>query len=552
MKDKVRKWAVILTAAALLLTGCGTGHGKTAVNAPSAKERQPDETIDTFSDVHLRGRIVKFADMEYIRPEMDELEELLHAVSKAADGSDPAAVEDAVLDFYDAYDRFYTAYSISDIYYSGDLTDSRWEEENSFCVSNAPEADAMLDELYYILAASPVRAALETDEYFGEGFFEAYDGESVYDAETLSLMEQEAALQNQYYSLQGSDFDLGSEEYYDDCAEEQILVLADLIRVRNRLAAHLGYDSYPEFAGDWYYYRDYTAEQSDCLLEEIRTELVPLYREAAASGDVWDLLTPCTENETLAFAAALARALGGDAEKAFALMMRGELYDIAYSDHKYNSSFETWITSYGEPFLFMNPEGDTYDWLTIAHEFGHFCNDYACGGAANGIDVAEFFSQGMEYLALCYGGNTEDLTEVKLADSLAIYVEQACYAAFEQRMYGLADEELTVEGLCGLYERTALEYGFDAVGYDPREFVTVTHFYTNPMYIISYIVSNDAAMQIYEMELAHSGSGLECYMSELDSEEPYFMAFLEEAGLEDPFGKGHMAEVRSLFEERLL
>ena len=34
-----------------------------------------------------------------------------------------------------------------------------------------------------------------------------------------------------------------------------------------------------------------------------------------------------------------------------------------------------------------------------------------------------------------------------------------------------------------------------------RDFVVIGHFYTDPMYIISYVVSNDAAFQLYQMEL---------------------------------------------------
>ena len=73
----------------------------------------------------------------------------------------------------------------------------------------------------------------------------------------------------------------------------------------------------------------------------------------------------------------------------------------------------------------------------------------------------------------------------------------------------------------------------------------MTHFYTNPMYIISYVVSNDAAMQLYQLELEEAGAGLTRYEENLDTWEMYFLAFLEEAGLQSPFDR--VAEVREFF-----
>ena len=169
----------------------------------------------------------------------------------------------------------------------------------------------------------------------------------------------------------------------------------------------------------------------------------------------------------------------------------------------------------------------------------------ASSGSGAGVDVLEIFSQGMEYLSLPYGQEPETLTRVKLADSLCTYVEQSCYAAFEERMYSLPEAELTPEGLRNLYALTAKEFGIDEALFDSRDFVTVTHFYTNPMYIISYVVSNDAAMQLYQLELAESGAGRSRYEKNLDTLEMYFLAFLEEAGLRSPFDR--VAEVRDFF-----
>ena len=241
--------------------------------------------------------------------------------------------------------------------------------------------------------------------------------------------------------------------------------------------------------------------------------------------------------------------MGGTILDAFRLMEDAQLYDIAYGENKFNSSFEVYLTSYYEPFLFLNPTLSRYDCLTLAHEFGHFCNDYACYGSYSGLEVTEIFSQGMEYLALCYGEDTEDLARLKMADSLSVYVEQAAFASFEQRMYTLTGEDLTVENLYALYDEIAAAYGFDTPGYDPREFISITHFYTNPLYVISYVVSNDAAMQIYQLELEDPGAGLALMEESLYTQQYYFQDFLQEAGLENPFTQEQLQKAKAVFSE---
>ncbi|MBQ8833845.1 MAG: hypothetical protein IJ001_02835 [Oscillospiraceae bacterium] len=518
---KIRVLALIL-AAAVLLSGCMS-----------------------------YGGIIDYEDMEYTRPDLTQIQDSYDAFCQTAAGDDAEAVIEAIYDFYDDYDWFYTCYNLADIRYCSDLTDIYWEQEYNYCMELTDDVDALLEEMYYVLADSPCREALEAEEYFGEGFFDDYEGENLWDAAFSSLLEQEAQLQMEYYALseEALAYPSGSVELYDACGQEMGQLLVELIKVRQDMAAYWNYDDYAQFANDFYYYRDYTPQQADALLEEIRTELVELYR-AVNADDVWTLAdVPSTEEETFAFVRGAAKAMGGTVWDGFQMMEGAGLYDIAYGENKYGASFEVYLTSYYSPFVFMNSSLTRYDCLTLAHEFGHFCNDYACYGSYAGIDVMEVFSQGMEYLSLCYGENTEDLTRLKMADSLCIYVEQAAFAQFEQEMYRLEGDDLSVEGLNGLYEEVILRYGFDSLGYDPREYVEITHFYTNPMYIISYVVSNDAALQLYQLEQEQPGAGLAKLEDNLESEEYYFLSFLTAAQLESPFAEGRIKEVRETFEK---
>ena len=497
--------------------------------------------------------VVSYDEMEYTRPDMQAVEDAFDRACTAAAGDKLEIVIDRIWEFYDVYDRFFTDYSLADIRYCCDLTDEYWEAEYNFCAENSARVDAMLEELYYALAKSPCLPSLESPKYFGEGYFDSYQGENNWDAEFTALLEAESALVARYYDLsaQTAAYESGSPEFYDACFEDMAQVLVDLVDLRREIAAYWGYEDYNRFATDFYHYRDYDLDQTRDYLEQIRAELVELYRQVNLSG-IWDNgYSRAYEHQTYGYVKDMAKRMDGTVQEAFLVMDQGELYDISYSENKYNASFETYLTSYQEPFIFMNPTMTTYDYLTFAHEFGHFCNDYASGGSYAGVDVLEFFSQGMEYLSLCYGEDTEHLTKMKMADSLCLYIEQAAFASFEMQMYEIPEEELTVQALAELYDRVAQEYGFDSVSYDPREFITVTHYYTNPLYIVSYVVSNDAAMQLYQLEQETPGAGLKILEENLDTGEAYFLSFLESAGLRSPFDPERIREVKMTFAEIL-
>ena len=495
----------------------------------------------------------QFDRMEYVRPDMEHLQTVMEeSAAKVEEMNNLDALLELIWEAYEPLDAFSTAYALANIHYSMDLTDAYWEEEYLFCSEGAVTAQAELDKFYRALAKSKFREELEGDEYFGAGFFDDYEGDSFYDEVFSALLTQETELENRYYDLCGQASEAGyrTEKFYAQIMPQMAQLFVELVAVRQEMAAYLGYGSYPEFAYDYYYDRDYTCDQTTAYLADIRAELVPLYKEITTGG--LDLeVNYCSETVTLAYLREMANAMGGTVKAAFDTMVSYDLYDISQSDKKYDASFEIYINGYYSPFIFMNPTMSEYDKLTFAHEFGHFCSDYASYGSAASVDVAEVFSQGMEYLSLQYVKNVGDLEKVKMVDSLCIFVEQSAFASFEQQVYSLEGDALTAENVLALYEQVGTAYGFDSWGFDPRDFVTITHFFTNPMYVISYVVSNDLAMQLYELEVEQKGSGLACLEQNLTTTQTGIIAFAQEAGLNSPFVQGRIARLKDTFQKVL-
>ena len=138
-----------------------------------------------------------------------------------------------------------------------------------------------------------------------------------------------------------------------------------------------------------------------------------------------------------------------------------------------------------------------------------------------------------------------------MVDSLSVFVEQSAYAEFERRAYALKGDALTGENLTTLFGDVAMEFGFGDLGANKIFFTQIPHFYTNPMYVFSYVVSNDAALQLYQLEQTEAGAGLTALEANLATTETTFLAFLQSAELESPFADGRVKSIRETFENIL-
>ena len=512
----MKKLLVLLLALTLLLTGCGLFRDWSGYTA--------------------------YADMEYTRPDLFVVEKTLNAACAAAENAKTLQeLENRILEFYDIYDSCYTNYNLAYMKYCTDVTDIYWQDEYAFCAANIAKLNAGLDTLYRALAKSPYREKLEGDDYFGADYFDAYEGESQWDETFLSYLEEEAALEEHYYSLCEASYAVAyySEDFFTQYAPDMAQVFLELVQLRQEMAAYLGYSSYPEFAYDFYYYRDYTPAEATAYFETIGKQMVSLYRRMeTVDGSAY-----CSEQETLSYVAQAAYAMGGSIFEAYGMLQDRGLHDIAPGENKYDISFEVYLDSYYEPFIFMYPYENQYDKLTFAHEFGHFVNDFVCGGSYAGTDVAEVHSQGMEYLSLCYTEDSQALKELKLADCLSIYVEQSAYSLFEHKVYALTGDELTLENIQDLYTQIGMDFGFESRDWDYRDYVLITHLFIEPLYMASYVASNDVAFQIYQKEIASPGAGLEIYEKILSSQDTYLVAFAAEHGLENPFDPERVLQV---------
>ena len=517
-----------------------------------------------------------FSDMEYARPDTLTLQNAVDAVEAALDSG--AAEDDvtALLDeCYGDYYDFSTMYTLAEIRYLRDLTDDYYSAEYSWCGENWSVVQQLMERLYTVCATSGIADELERD-YFWEGFVDDYGEGStqLYTERAVELMQRESELLNAYYDLtarpqivldgesvdydsyladaEGEEYSRALSEYYNQYNARFAGIYINLIKTRRALAQEMGYESYEamQYAS---YERSYTPAEAAAFVAGVREKLVPLYEELMSLDPSENIIySYMSERRLLKTVNAAVESIGGDVQEAFDFMRAHELYDLEQSDEKAAMSFTTYLESYDAPFLFISPYCDTEDILTLAHEFGHFLDSYYNYNAYESLDLSECFSQSMEYIVMGRLGDVLDedelsmLRRIKLVSTLDTYVMQSSFAEFEGRVYALSDDELTAEAINAISLDTAKEFGYyDGVSEDyyAMSWSDITHFFESPFYVISYVVSADAAEQIYALELENAGAGLGKYLEMLPREHETLLDTLAAVGMESPFAPDRLDAV---------
>ena len=518
--------------------------------------------------------ILRFEDMPYERPDAGQFRAMADSVTRAL--KDGAGYRKTVALLEVLFTRYYSAntmYTIADIHSCRDLTDNYWAEEYAACLSALTEIGDIMEEVYLACGASPYGERLARD-FFGEGFLAEYgeDAEETLSDGYVSLLEQENALLAEYRDLiadptvmvRGQEVPL-SDVLYDVWGNRDYNALMNayyekynpllgelyirLMNVRKAQAKELGYGSYAEMMYDIGFDRDFSVEQGRTFIESIKKWVLPVCMRRMDEERQAELMEGYVPEEMLlGVLETVAHGLGGEIAQAYDFMRRNELCDLSMSDVKADISFQTYLDDYDAPYLFANPYGDRDDIIAVTHEFGHYAEAYISYGWYRSMDLAEVYSQAMQFLSLkplegvLGARDTAVLRLLNLYDALDTLIWQAAYAEFEERAFQMEDP--TVEKLNALMEEIGLEYGLtkdEAEGF-AMQWVDVTHFFEQPFYVISYPVSACCALEIYEKELA-DGSGVDTYLRLADSEAIDLLEATEEVGLQNPLSDARVRDV---------
>lgn len=527
----------LLCGILVLLMVCTAGCGE-EVQTPGETTAPATEQTQTLTDPQPtepqapeRSQL-RFAHIEYTRPDVEAALAAQQTCITLAQGQDFEQLSAAVSDYLKKRDSVSTMTQLARLSFYKDTTNTQWDEEFNHCSEGMVSILSKEKEMLCALADSQFADQLE-ETHFTKDYLKRCKGKGAQISEELeALLLEESELQNRFYSI-------------TSLADGEALLI-ELVKLRHKIAAAAGYDSYAAYSYAENNDRDFTTEDAKMFLEETRNELAPLHRQVITG---YEKDPPkCSTEEALAYVKGIADKAGGTIADAYALMMDGGFYDIDVSLYKMDGALCTNLDSYQVPFIYMNPRYGNAA-IDLTHEFGHFCQLYAGYGIIPNADTLEVFSQAMEYLSLSYADDQWDQYRIK--GMLKQYISTAANADFELRLYELPEDQLTVENIRELYTRVGKEWDVAYTGVAGANYAGILHFYLAPMYTLSYSVSSDVALQIYAMELQEPGAGIACFQACIATQQTRLLDFIREAGLQSPFAPGRGKTTRGSFEKAL-
>ena len=529
-----------------------TGHLTPSTDAP--EETEEPAASGHFEDV-WRGDY-SYADYEFEDYDPEWFAEYTAPLYEmAASGGTKDGFSEAAFAVEDELGYVFDMYTLAQLAYYRDPSDETLAARMNDALARYYE---LYDEYNAAMAAvaNSKYSSLMTD-WFPESYIDWFRNEGGEPADR-TLTDREDALVQQYYALAAAD---------EPDAAAMADVFAELVGVRNEMAADAGYESYADYAYAELYGRNYSPADMDVLLGGAKTYFAPLISDYALDVyDETDLLTSsaidCSPDAILDAMGSVLPRLSPELAAAFDYMQRYALCDLEQDPGKAETGFTTRFYYLNEPFIFNAPYDEVQDYFDTIHEFGHFANAfYTTSDLLYGIsdfDLSELQSQGMEIMFTAF---YEDIFGADLADYARdtvlmnmVYsvVDGALYDEFQRRAY--AEPDLTGERAAELYGEVCDDFGcYDGSGEFAYDWVWVSHNFDNPFYYISYAASALGALELYDLLCADFDAAADKYLEicGMDTEYYYYTDALEEAGLHSIFDESAYAEIAETVEQTL-
>lgn len=334
-----------------------------------------------------------------------------------------------------------------------------------------------------------------------------------------------------------------------------------LVRMRQQIAELYGFENYAEYAYERLYIKDYSTEDTDKIYSDVKKYFSKMSEdisdEAALSAyysGIYDM--EFSGEEVLNTVTPFFDQIDPEISERFDHLKKHNLFDINLSNTKSGDSFMNNLYEYSVPFVFITPQGDYNDIMTIIHEFGHANAGYAKPSSAvydeSGVsyDTSEMHSQGMEVLFTHY---TEQLfgeekgrafNKIIISNLIDSVLQGCLFDEFQK--YAYQNPNCTLDDLNAEYKKLCMEYGMEYSDDDPYtyDWVEFSHNYESPMYYISYAASAVSVLDLWLQSMNDMDRSVEIYKEivECDIYSPYIET-AEKCKLATIFDKDALSEI---------
>ncbi len=548
---------------------------------------------------------MKFAEMPYSQPDVDEVEQQFTEQLKAFTDAETADQQVAAFEtIYSSRREFETMQQLAAVRHSIDTRDEQYETANAFFDEHGPRYQGIVTQFYDALINAKFRPALE--EKFGTLLFEvAENGKKVFDPKIQEDLQRENQLVTEYNKLVASaeiefegekrnlsalyPFESGPDRemrkkaseakwgFFAEHEEEFDRIYDDLVKVRHTIAQKMGHENYVPFGYLRMMRHDYNAEMVRNYREAIKKHIVPIatklrerqrerlgldslkyYDEACrfVSGNA----TPKGDPEwIIENGKKMYKELSPETDEFFTYMTKNGLLDLVNKPGKQAGGYCTMFTQYGAPFIFSNFNGTSADIDVLTHEAGHAFQVYS--SRTQPVDeyfwptyeACEIHSMSMEFITwpwmeLFFKEDTDKYKFAHLSDSLLFLPYGVSVDEFQHWVY--EHPEATPKERKDAWRAIEKKY-LPYRDYDGNDYLErggfwqrQGHIFGMPFYYIDYTLAQICAFQFWVRSREESEKAWQDYLNLCKAGgSQTFLQLVELAGLESPFKEGTVEEV---------
>lgn len=542
---------------------------------------------------------MKFSEMPYQRPDLDEIKAQFAAVTQRfATAPDYAAAKAAFLDEQTLNKHVDTLANLASIRNTIDTRDEFYDGEMNFWNAATPQIQECQNKWSAALLASPYRKQLG-EEYGELMFLNAEIAQKAFSPEILDEMAQENDLSTQYgkliasaqipfeggvYTLsQLSPFKNDPDDarrlaawkaegaWYKEHQEEFDAIYDKMVHLRDTMGKKLGYEGYTTLG----YYRMgrncYTKADVEKFRAAVVKYLVPvadsIYREQARRlGKQYPMNAadnalmfrsgnpkPCGDADAIvAQGKKFYEELSPETAEFFHKMLDDQLMDLLSTPGKAGGGYCTSLDDYEVPFIFANFNGTQHDVEVVTHEAGHAFAAYMnrkripYSTVWPSMEACEVHSMSMEFLAWpwaegFFGEDARKFRYSHLAGALTFIpygtmVDHFQHIVYEKPDMTPAQRHETWKELAAIYQPWMRLDG-EIPFYGAGEYwQRQMHIYQSPFYYIDYCLAQTVSLQIWALMQKDRTNAWDHYMAYTrQGGSRVFTELLKNADLTSPF-----------------
>ncbi len=542
---------------------------------------------------------MKFSEMKYVRPDLDELKaKAAEYVKQLREADTFEKAKKAVID-KEAYMRHVmTQNTLASIRHDIDTRDAFYDAESKFWNNAMPQLQEYEVAFTAELLKHPFRKELE--EEFGNVVF--LNGELAMKSFSPAIIEElqkENELTDKYGNLiasadvkfEGGTYTISQMspfkndpdderrlaawkaegKWYKDHQPELDEIYDKLVHLRDAMGKKLGYKDYVELG----YYRMgrncYNKDDVEKFREAVQKYVVPVAAEVFKrqakrlgkeypmsyadnalefrSGNPKPVGTP---DDILAHGKKFYDELSPETSEFFRTMLDCELMSVLSTEGKRGGGYCTGLYEYGVPFIFANFNGTQHDVEVVTHEAGHAFAAYMNRDRIPldtiwpSMEGCEVHSMSMEFFAEkwaddFFGKDAKKFRYSHLAGALTFIpygtmVDHFQHIVYEHPDYSPKKRHEVWKELLGIYQPWMKLDGKIPFYAEGEGWQRQLHIYTSPFYYIDYCLAQTVALEFWALIQENPENAWNHYMRyTLQGGSKVFTELLKGADLKSPF-----------------